>query len=395
MRRMVWSLAAAAALIAGAALAVVHEGQIPPPKVVATKSADVPFELFRGNRVVVSARLNGRPTPAMLDTGAGATTLDRDYARSIGIPEGRKIKAHGAGGTVDAELVPNVTLEIGGIRLERMTVAVMDLTPIARVLGRPLPLVVGRELFNNAAIAFDWDQNRLKVTPSNHFNPSGYPIALAVERRGPFNFVKLSVAGLPPIDAVLDLGSGSAVTLPSDYWSKQPALESLRYAESQSGGVGGLHPARSVTLPNVQFAGRRFDNVPAILGGDSNGGAAERGSNLGIGMLKQFNLVLDLGHDRIFLAPRSAPVPFVRDRAGVGIVQDGDKLKVAFASPQGPAARAGLKAGDEIVAIDGQPVSANFYASPLGKWTDAAAGTTVTIALADGRSLRFQLEDYF
>jgi len=394
MRRFIIPLLAGTAIIAAFGIAQAQHG-IPAPTVVAMKSSAVPFELFRGNRVVVSATLNGHAVPAILDTGASATTIDRAYARSIGIPEGQKIEGRGAGGVVEAELVHNVTLELGGIKFEKMTVAVMDLGPVARAIGRPLPLVVGRELFNNATLAFDWDKNLITIADSAHFTPPANATVLPVERRGPFNFVKLSVAGLPPIDAVLDLGAGGAISLPSDYWSKQPALASLHYADTQSGGVGGLHSTRAVTLPNVEFAGRLFEKVPAVLGGDSNGGAAERGSNLGIGMLKQFALVLDLGHDRIFLGPRSGPIPFERDRAGVRIEQEGAKLNVTFVSPQGPAARAGLKAGDEIVEINGQAIPADFYSSPLGDLTRAAAGTPVAIALADGRTLRFQLEDYF
>jgi predicted aspartyl protease len=394
MRRFIVPLLAGTAVLAAFGIARAHDG-IPAPTVVSMKASAVPFELFRGNRVVVSAKLNGHDVPAILDTGASATTIDRAYARSIGIPEGQKIQGRGAGGIVEAELVSNVTLEIGGVKFEKMTVAVMDLGPVAKAIGRPLPLVVGRELFNNAALSFDWDRNLLTIADSAHFTPPPNATVLPVERRGPFNFVKLSVAGLPTIDAVLDLGAGGAISLPSDYWSKQPALASLRFADTQSGGVGGIHSSRAVTLPSVEFAGRRFDKVPAVLGGDSNGGAAERGSNLGIGMLKQFALTLDLGHDRIFLGARSGPVPFERDRAGVRIEQQGAKLKVTFASAQGPAARAGLKPGDEIVAIDGQPIPADFYSSPLGNLTRAAAGTPVTLGLADGRIVRFQLEDYF
>ena len=45
-------------------------------------------------------------------------------------------------------LVSGVTLEIGGIRIENMTVGVMDLSMVSQQLGRPVTIVVGRELFN-------------------------------------------------------------------------------------------------------------------------------------------------------------------------------------------------------------------------------------------------------
>jgi predicted aspartyl protease len=367
----------------------------PPPRIAAAETATVPFELFRGNRVAVAAKVNGHGTQAMLDSGASATTLDRAFARSINLPKGQPIAAHGASGVVDAELVSGVTLEIGGMRFENMNVAVMDLSPVAAQLGRPLPLVVGRELFNTAAIEFGWAEKRLTITPSSKYAPPAGSSVLPLERRGPFNFVKLSVAGLPTIDALLDLGSGGNLKLPSDYWSKHPVLANLPYADSQGGGVGGVHTTRAVTLPAVEFAGKRFEQVPGILGGDSQGNQPQYGTNLGIGFLKQFDLTLDLGRDRIVLKPLANPPGFDRDRAGVRVITQGSVLEVAFVAPQGPAAKAGLKAGDKIVAIDGRPIGADFFASADGRWNLAAAGTPVTLSVEGGRTVKFALADFY
>ena len=382
---------------APAAGAAAHHGQgsIAKPTVHATRAGTVPFELYRGNRVFVAAVVNGRPVEALLDTGASITTLDRAYARSLGLPPGRKVHGRGAGGPVEAELVDGVSLEIGGVRFEKMTVGVMDFSGVSSHLGRPMPLIVGRELFNNAAIRFDWAAQRMTVTPMAAFTAPAGATSVAVERRGPFNFVKLAVAGLPAIDALLDLGNGGAVKLPSDYWLKQPALAALPYADNQSGGVGGLHATRAVTLPAIEFAGRRFERVPAVFGGDSQGGEAAHGANLGIGVLKQFDLTLDLGRDRIFVTPRAQSVPFDRDRAGVRVEPDGGALRVAFVSPQGPAAKAGIKSGDRITAINGAPVAANFHATAAGDWNRAAAGSPVALRLDDGRQVRFELTDYY
>ena len=73
----------------------------------------------------------------------------------------------------------------------------------------------------------------------------------------------------------------------------------------------------------------------------------------------------------------------------------GDKLDVLFVSPQGPAAAAGLKKGDRIVAIDGQTVGAGFYRTALGTWNRRASGTPVELTLGDGRKARIVLADYY
>ena len=116
-------------------------------------------------------------------------------------------------------------------------------------------------------------------------------------------------------------------------------------------------------------------------------------TNGGIGMLKQFQVDLDLGHDRIYLAPRSDAPPFEHERAGLRFERSDKGLKVAFVSPQGPGAAAGLKVGDMIVAVDGQKVDANYYDRP--DWTRFAAGHEVSLERADGSRVTVTLRDYY
>ena len=177
-------LLAGLALASASGLALAQaDGQAPPPEIsFAAQSHSVPFDLFRGNRIVVPAKLNGHAVEVVLDTGASVTTLDRAYARSIGLPEGLKVTARGAGGTVDAEVVSGVSLEIGGMRFDKMTVAVMDLSLVSRGIGRPLNVVVGREFFNSAVVSIDWSASRLNVSSHQAFRPAP---AHRARREGP------------------------------------------------------------------------------------------------------------------------------------------------------------------------------------------------------------------
>ncbi|RIX32198.1 hypothetical protein D3M59_04320 [Sphingomonas edaphi] len=370
--------------------------ELPTPKISWTaQQAPVPFELFRGNRVVVRGSINGHAEEFILDTGASATTIDRSYAKSIGLPPGTKVEGRGAGGPIEAEIVPNVTLEIGGMRFEGLTVAVMDLQPVAQAIGRPMPVIVGGELFNNAAVSIDWDARTLTFAPSGEFVPTPDAREVKLTRKGPFHYVDVSVAGLSVTSALFDLGNGGTISLPSDYWTKQEALTKLPYADSQRGGVGGMRPARAVTLPTATFGGKTFRDVPAILGPDSENKEAAHDSNVGIGLLRQFKVTLDLGQSRLFLTPLASPPAFQRDRAGVmGHRTDGG-LKARFVSPQGPAYKAGLRTDDMIVSVNGARTDAAFFKSDQLNWAQGAPGTPVELALADGRVLRFALVDYF
>jgi hypothetical protein len=384
------------ALLAAAATCVAHPGHppIPTPTISISDSRHaIPFELFRGNRIVVPARINGRDTTVILDTGASMTTLNRDYARSIGLPEGFKIAAKGAGGNVDAELVSGLTVEIGGFRIANASVGVMDLGPIRRSIGRPISGIIGRELFNSAVISIDWSKKQIRIQSRDDFKPAPSATAVEVTKKGPFNTIPVSVAGAPPIEALLDLGNGSALVLPRSYWGDRPELAGLRSAASIAGGVGGMHPARLTTIPQVSLGGQTFTAVPAILSDSGNNDEPTQMANVGIGLLTQFDVDLDLGRDRIYLTPRADHPPFVRDRAGVRFDLLDDRLKASFVSMDGPAAAAGLKDGDEVIAVDGRAVTSAYYEG--SDWTRDGAGKQVVLTLANGSKVTVKLADYY
>lgn len=391
--RILLACSAAAALTGLGAIAHAQHGMLSEPEVsFASEQQTVPFELFRGNRIFLAGSLNGQATPVMLDSGASSTALDRAYARSIGLPPGRKVEARGAGGPVEAEVVSNVTLEIGGMKFENMTVGVMDLQPVARAIGRPINVVLGREMFNAAVITVDWAASSLTLSSPDAFRPATGTTLVELGRTGPFNTIPLSIGEGPALTALLDVGNGGNVILPANYWKTRPDIAHLPFAESQAGGVGGVHSVRSVTLPAVSIGGRKFAGVPATLSDKVESGHATEMPNVGIGMLKPFRVSFDLGRSRLYLTPVGQPV-FARDRAGMRTELHGDRLKVTFVSPGGPVAKAGLKAGDEVVAVGGRAVAPDFYAA--SDWARGAVGTEVQLKLADGRAVTVTLADYF
>ena len=153
-----------------------------------------------------------------------------------------------------------------------------------------------------------------------------------------------------------------------------------------------MRPARKATLPSVEFAGVRFDNVPAVLNEDSEALPRE-GGNLGLEMLKTFVVTIDTPGGAMYLQQTAEREPLKRERAGVGAHYLGDRLKVMFVSKDGPAANSGLKAGDEIVAVDGRIVGADYYRQP--EWIYGQAGRRVVLTRADGSSVQVTLADYF
>jgi hypothetical protein len=397
MKRQTRIVLGLAAVVAGAALyPCLAAAQIATPVVAAIPgaSADVPFELFRGSRIVLNGSVNGVETPMMLDSGAGVTTLDDDFARQIGLKPGTKITAQGSGGSEQGEIVQGVTIQAGNLKLSGVTVLVLDLERIEKAIGRPLPAVLGRELFMNSVVGLDFDRQLLTLSPSKGFAAPAGATEVKLKREGTLHLLPVSVAGLPPVEAALDLGNGGALSVSKEYFDANAKLASLPYAIGLSGGVGGLHESRRVTVPAVSLGGFLLGKVPADLGSMPKGPYAGR-VNAGLQLFKPFRVTLDFGHDRMWLQRTSAPVDFPKDRAGLFVLLEDDHFNVLHVSPGSPAAKAGLKKGDRLVAIGGEEVGPGFYASPQANWSKEDPGTETAVTKSDGQTVTVTLADYF
>lgn len=370
--------------------------QIATPVVASVPNAspDIPFELFRGSRIVLTGLVNGIETPMMLDSGAGVTTLDDDFARKIGLKPGTKVTAQGTGGNEQGELVQDVTIQAGNLKLSGVTVLVLDLEPIEKAIGRPLPAVLGREIFVHSVIGLDFDRQLLSLSPAMNFVPPPGATEVKLRRESTLHYLPIRLDGLPPVEAALDLGNGGALSVSKEYFDSNPRLASLPYATGLGGGVGGLHEDKRATIPTVTVAGFTLSGVPAEFRSVPKGPYAGR-VNAGIQLFKPFHVTLDLGHDRMWLRRTGAPVQFSKDRAGLFVMLEDDHFNVLHVSPGSPAAKAGFKKGDKIVAIRDERVGPGFYASKQANWAKEAAGTGIPVKKSDGQTIVVTLADYY
>jgi hypothetical protein len=360
-------------------------------------ASPVAFEFFRNQRIVLPVEVNGQPVDALLDSGAGIVTLDKAFAARIGVKPDSAMSIKGAANSVQAGIANGVTIKVGGLTLKNVRVAIIDLSQVAAGLGRPLPLVLGRDAFEAAIVDIDFPGRRIAFhNPAAFSKPAGAVRLPLTETSEKVREVPASVEGAAPGPATFDLGSGSPLSISLDYAKAHGLLTDRPKGQALAGGVGGLTVHDMATVRSVRLGTVELKDVPATINRSPTELPAT-GLNLGMPLLSRFRLIIDYGHDELLLVPNAQAVaaPFRKDRAGLGTMFASDRLRVMFVSPGSPAEKAGWKVGEQIKAIDGEVVSPGYYAGPHAAWQSGPRGHSVELTLDDGSKRRLILDDYF
>lgn len=366
-----------------------------PAATYAANAQPIPFELFRGTRIFLEGRINGQPARMMLDSGASSTVINRSFARRIGLGQAQAVPIQGVGGSQQGGIASGVTVQAGSLTVADATVLMLDLDVIAGHIGRPIDVVLGMEAFRSGIVDIDFPGRRIDFRPADDFTPPAGAVAVPVDMADRRHTIPISVNGGPPMRADIDLGNGSALVLARSAWEGS-AIGNLRYAEASAGGVGGMVPTRMTTIPTVTVAGHTFQSVPATLNMRAEA-LPESGANIGIDLLQRFRLIFDYGRHRLHMAadPSSLSQPIAKNRMGMRLELRGDRLRVGEVIAGSPAAEAGFRVGDEVVAVNGTAVDARYHFRDDVQFSRLPEGTRVELTRADGTSVPVTLRDYF
>lgn len=253
-----------------------------------------------GDRLLVPVDVGGTRIEALLDSGAEVTVFDRATADQIGIGRGKEVEARGTGaGSVAAELVQDVSVTVLGRDIAIPTAAVIDLSDVgARLLGRPMPMVLGREFFDAGRVLIDIDRARLEWLPDSAM-PTGERIPLSTEHGIETFPVRFGRSDTVNVD--FDLGNGTGL-LVSEALARKLNLAPV--GVEPGGGIGGAAPRTVVYVPELSIAGRSFCHVRAhVVPGLQVAG------NVGVGLLRQFVMVTDFPGRAVWLDPVSPQSP--------------------------------------------------------------------------------------
>jgi hypothetical protein len=363
--------------------------------------ARLPFE-YRARHVWLQASVaDGPPEHFIFDTGASITVLDSAYAARIGLATEGLQQGQGAGavGNASFAVVPKlrVTAADGdGVELKDLRVGVLNVNSIlAPYFWRDCAGIIGFDFISRFVDEIDFDRGQLTLYDPATFHYAGQGQAVPMTLAGHTPVVRMKLDGTLEGDFRVDVGSGSTVDLHTPFVKQHDLAKRTPYVEVTGGGFGGTFTTRMVRMRKLEIGPYSWAD-PLVSLSQATAGAftsEDYAGNIGNRILERFKVTLDYERRQMWLEPgalyaRRDPLA----RAGMQLARTADTVRVMAVLPGSAGARAGLREGDVVTALDGRLLAGmgpNDVAAVLDEGVEGS--THVLDIVRDGRTKRVKV----
>jgi len=364
------------------------------------RSEDIPFQYIE-NHIFVTVRTNCQESLWVLDTGAGQSVIDREYARELGLEASGTLQGQGAGSTVEFSFVTLPEFEFAGVRFSSQTIVSIDLRSILEnAFGFQVNGILGYDFISRFVTKIDFAHELISLYTPENFSYAGSGTQIEMELRKNIPVVSATVDGQYSGKWVLDLGA-SDVSFHYPFAQKH-AFDERPARESIAAGAGGQFKLMVSRFQTIEFGGFIIEKpLISFPLNETVGAFASREfiGNLGNGLFEHFVLYLDYHKQRIILEKgANFAKPPETDNSGLQIRLTATRqIEIFFVSPGTPAEKAGLLKGDIITAINQLDIKAFAGIIAVRKLLREAPATTYQLTVRRGDELKtvsLQLEAF-
>lgn len=358
---------------------------------------EVPFTLANGH-IYVDVRMNGKGPLQMLLVAGGANVMLPQTAQALGLKADPVPAAADANAPPAPALTRVASIDIGGLTIAGQAFAIVPLeAQLRRIEGMDhVAGLMGYELFKRFPTRIDYAQKKIVFYAPQQWKYRGSGVRVPISFNGHVPLVEGSLDGISGLFEI-DAGSRASLTLTSPFADRNQLAQKYHASPAITIGEGVEGPARA-RLARATLLKLGTVDVPApltLLSTATGGPLANPGlaGNVGFGVLRRFNVVFDY-HDQQMWFEKNAAFgdKDVQDRAGLWAERGKDGITIVDVLANGPAATAGLKAGDIVKSVDGKPV-ASLSLDAFRTRLKAPAGSKLRLTLGNGRAIVITLRD--
>jgi PDZ domain/Aspartyl protease len=334
--------------------------------------ASLPAEILLGGGILVQARVNGSgPYTFALDSAGGSGFIvDARLARSLGLVlEGKALSSGAGGNRIPVSFAKNVVLDLSGVVLRPPTAAVIDLASLEPLSGRAVAGIVGYGLFARYVVKIDYAARQVDLYPLDayRYSGNGTSVPLSTNKEHFSVAARVRLPGRAPINGRFMVDTGAPMTTIA---FSRPFVERFgllpggkgRIVDRSFAGLGGETIQVLGRSSELDLGSLKIRNATVAFSEDANGtlASSEIDGIIGGELLRRFTVIFDPARGRLILEPNvHFREPYEHNMTGIAVRAEGRRGERTIHSviEGSPAEEAGLKAGDELEAIDGRPAA--------------------------------------
>jgi hypothetical protein len=350
----------------------------------------MPFELI-DNRIFIPAQAGAETGLRFVFDSGGANILNLPLAQRLDLALRGRFEMPGAGsGTEPAWRTTLAQAAFGAAQALTMRDAgfvVFSLEALRRAIGfARLDGLVGHELLRRFVVRLDFANQTLVIgEPGQQVGTPADAVALPLKFNGNLPLVDGQIDGRAA-KIVIDCGDRSSLTLFTPFVdaAQLRAAYPRRFSALTGFGVGGPLMADVTQVRDLALGPVHLQRVTARMPTARAGAFASTWAqaSIGTGALKRLDVTFDYGNARLWLAPRADAAADPVDHSGLWLAQGEGDFVLRHVSADGPAADAGLREGERLIAVDGVATSALALPALRTRWAEAAPGTRVHLRVA-------------
>jgi hypothetical protein len=368
--------------------------------------ATLPFE-YRARHVWLEASVNGGPPEHFLfDTGASVTVMDSTWAAEHGLKTLGHMQAAGAGAAGGASFATLDSLRVesaagDGVQLAGVQVAVLDVNPSFEPLfWRRMAGVIGYDFISRFVVTVDYDDSLLVLHDPASWKYTGRERPLPMVMNGTVPALQGVFDGTDEGLFRLDVGSSSTVDVHAPFAKAKRLKGRMGRTQPVDGvGFGGAFSSEIGRLRSMHLGPYEWDDPIVSVSSASEGAFASEdfAGNIGNRILERFRVTFDYERREVILEPGKRYSD--RDHlthAGVLLTRQAGVVRVASVLLFSPADHAGLRAGDQVLALDGRDIAAWDLPEVSALLDDGEPGRKVPVRVKRGdteKTLRIKLDE--
>jgi hypothetical protein len=312
----------------------------------------------------VSTMIDGHgPYHFLLDTGSSIMVITPELAKRISLSGGGSQRVTGGGGSMQVQRLFLGDVGVGKAEVHHVAAVIIPLPLDVTYQGDygTIDGVIGYSFLSHFAVTIDNKADTATFSPAGSYRAPAGANSIPADLGDGTPVVTASIDGLRGTFK-LDTGDSGTLTLTTPFAAAHRS--ELRYSQAQpvlTEGVGGIDQALDVRLRSFTLGGATFPNVITTLSLAKTGifgNGTTLAGNVGDDILSYFVYTIDYPDHRVDFMPESDVAPYRPYKSpGFSPTRQADgTFRIIAVVPQSPAYKAGLRTGDILLTLNGDPL---------------------------------------